>query len=133
MMAIVRFGDFLTLTVAVMIVVFIVGFFTSATHGGRVLYAIGGNAEVARLAGINVQRATVLVYVVCSFPSRAFSGMVLAGCSTRSSRRRAYPTRLDASRRWSSAVPRFPAAPAGSAGTIIGCLIIGVLRNGLNL
>ena len=58
-----------------------------ATHPGavpapegtryRVLYAISGNAEVARLAGINVQRATVLVYVVCSFLA-GLSGMVLA-------------------------------------------------------
>ena len=77
-MAIVRFGGFLTLTVAVMLVVFAIGLlYQRYRHGGRILYAIGGNAEVARLAGINVKRATVLVYVVCSALA-GLSGMVLA-------------------------------------------------------
>ena len=78
-MVIVRFGGFLTLTVARD-----AGrvrrsrlLYQRYRHGGRILYAIGGNAEVARLAGINVKRATVLVYVVCSFLA-GLAGMVLA-------------------------------------------------------
>ena len=60
------------------LVVFAIGLlYQRYRHGGRILYAIGGNAEVARLAGINVKRATVLVYVVCSALA-GLSGMVLA-------------------------------------------------------
>ena len=65
MMAIVRFGGFLTLTVAVMVVVFIIGLlYQRYRHGGRVLYAIGGNPEVARLAGINPKWTTFGVFVL---------------------------------------------------------------------
>ena len=64
MAAIIRYGGFLTLTVAVMLVVFVLAFlFQRYREGGRALYAIGGSPEVARLAGIHVKRATVLVYV----------------------------------------------------------------------
>ena len=54
--AIIRYGGFLTMTVAVMLVVYAVAIlFQRYRAGGRVLYAIGGNPEVARLAGINVK------------------------------------------------------------------------------
>jgi ribose transport system permease protein len=36
------------------------------TRLGRHLYAIGGNAEAARLSGVNVQRVTLSAYVICS-------------------------------------------------------------------
>jgi len=32
---------------------------------GRYIYAVGGNAEAARLAGVNVRRVRLLVYTVC--------------------------------------------------------------------
>jgi ribose transport system permease protein len=49
---------------------------TSYTTYGRSLYAMGGNAEAARLAGINVVFLTISVYVIGAFCS-AFSGIVL--------------------------------------------------------
>ena len=33
---------------------------------GRHLYAVGGNAEAARLSGVNVKRVTLSAYVICS-------------------------------------------------------------------
>jgi ribose transport system permease protein len=33
---------------------------------GRHIYAVGGNAEAARLSGVNVQRVTMSAYVICS-------------------------------------------------------------------
>jgi ribose/xylose/arabinose/galactoside ABC-type transport system permease subunit len=69
------------------------------TAYGRSVFALGGNRETARLSGINVQRVTIWVYVVCgaasgltgvltaarlaSALSNAGSGMelqVIAGC-----------------------------------------------------
>jgi D-xylose transport system permease protein len=50
---------------------------TRRTRFGRHLYAIGGNPEAARLSGIDIRRATLLVYVtigVCT----ALAGLVLA-------------------------------------------------------
>lgn len=45
---------------------------------GRALYAIGGNAEAARVAGINVDRVTWSVYVVGGILS-ALAGLMLTG------------------------------------------------------
>lgn len=132
-MAIVRFGGFLTLTVAVMLVVFILGLlYQKYRHGGRVLYAIGGNPEVARLAGINVQLATVLVYVVCSLLA-GLAGMVLAARldSVQPSSGMSYE--LDAIAAVVIGGTSLSGGTGGIGGTIIGVLIIGVLRNGLNL
>jgi ribose transport system permease protein len=36
------------------------------TRLGRHLYAVGGNAEAARLSGVNVRRVTMSAYVICS-------------------------------------------------------------------
>lgn len=132
-MAIVRLGGFLTLTVAVMLVVFVVGLlYQRYRHGGRVLYAIGGNAEVARLAGINVKRATVLVYTVCSFLA-GLAGMLLAARldSVQPSSGMSYE--LDAIAAVVIGGTSLSGGTGGIGGTIIGVLIIGVLRNGLNL
>lgn len=46
------------------IVALVVGFFLHQTRFGRYTYAIGGNAEAARLAGINVDRHLVRVYTL---------------------------------------------------------------------
>ncbi len=45
---------------------------------GRALYAIGGNAEAARVAGINVERVTWTVYVIGGVLS-ALAGLMLTG------------------------------------------------------
>ncbi len=47
-------------------------FFLERTYIGRQLYAIGGNREAARLAGININRRIVMAYVV----SGACAGVV---------------------------------------------------------
>jgi D-xylose transport system permease protein len=47
------------------------------TRFGRHLYAVGGNAEAARRAGINVRRIRIMAFVICSSMS-ALSGLLLA-------------------------------------------------------
>lgn len=132
-MAITRFGGFLTMTVAVMLVVFVIGIlYQRYRHGGRILYAIGGNPEVARLAGINVKWATIMVYVVCSLLA-GLGGMVLAARldSVQPSSGMSYE--LDAIAAVVIGGTSLSGGTGGIGGTIIGVLIIGVLRNGLNL
>lgn len=48
------------------------------TTFGRRLYAVGGNAEAARLAGIAVNTVRLITYVVCSLLA-GVAGLVLAG------------------------------------------------------
>nr|WP_321446127.1 ABC transporter permease [uncultured Cohaesibacter sp.] len=131
--AIIRYGGFLTMTVAVMLVVFVVAMiFQRYRTGGRTLYAIGGNPEVARLAGINVNLTTVLVYTACATLS-GLAGVLLAARldSVQPSSGIAYE--LDAIAAVVIGGTSLSGGTGGVGGTIIGVLIIGVLRNGLNL
>lgn len=133
MSAIIRYGGFLTMTVAVMLVVFLAAvLFQRYRQGGRMLYAIGGNPEVARLAGINVKRATVLVYMTSAVLS-GLAGVLLAARldSVQPSSGVAYE--LDAIAAVVIGGTSLSGGSGGVVGTIIGVLIIGVLRNGLNL
>lgn len=133
MAAITRFGGYLTMTVAVMIVVFVLALiYQRYRYGGRTLYAIGGNPEVARLAGINVKRTTVGVYVMCSVLA-GMAGILLAARldSVQPSSGMSYE--LDAIAAVVIGGTSLSGGTGGVGGTLIGVLIIGVLRNGLNL
>jgi len=131
--AIIRHGGFLTMTVAVMLIVFVVAvLFQRYREGGRVLYAIGGNPEVARLAGINVKRATVLVYTMCAVLS-GLAGVMLAARLDAVQPSIGVAYELDAIAAVVIGGTSLSGGTGGVGGTIIGVLIIGVLRNGLNL
>lgn len=52
-------------------------FVLTKTRFGRHLYAVGGNAEAARRAGINVRRIRIMAFVICSSMA-ALSGLLLA-------------------------------------------------------
>jgi ribose transport system permease protein len=133
MSAIIRYGGFLTLTVALMLVVFVLGLlYQRYRYGGRALYAIGGNPEVARLAGINVTFMTVMVYVVCSVLA-GLSGIVLGARLDSVQPSSGVGYELDAIAAVVIGGTSLSGGTGGIGGTVIGVLIIGVLRNGLNL
>jgi len=64
-------------------VIFLIGFIlifdytTQRTKFGRYIYAVGGNAEAARRAGINVDRIKIIVFILSSV--MAACGGILAG------------------------------------------------------
>ncbi|MBK5948437.1 sugar ABC transporter permease [Rhodobium orientis] len=133
LMAIIRHGGFLTVTVGVMMVVFLLGWlFLRFTTGGRSLYAIGGNAEVARLAGINVKLATIGVYVVSGLLA-GLAGVVLAARLDSVQPSSGFTYELDTIAAVVIGGTSLSGGTGGIAGTVVGVLIIGVLRNGLNL
>jgi D-xylose transport system permease protein len=60
------------------LVILIAGtFLLSKTAFGRHIYAVGGNAEAARRAGINVKRVRTIAFVLCSSLA-AIAGMLFA-------------------------------------------------------
>ena len=100
--------------------------------GGRAVYAVGGNEEVARLSGLNVQHVRVGVYVIAGLLA------ALAGVIDGSRLDAAIPTAGQASLLNVIAVVVIGGASlAGGSGsmlnTFIGLLIIGVLNNGMAL
>jgi D-xylose transport system permease protein len=52
-------------------------FLATRTRFGRHVYAVGGNAEAARRAGIQVARVRIVVFALCSMMA-ALGGIVLA-------------------------------------------------------
>jgi ribose transport system permease protein len=100
--------------------------------GGRALFAVGGNEEVARLSGLNVVRAKLKVYTVAGLLS-ALGGLVLAARLNSVQPNAGFGAELDVI----AAVVIGGASLSGGTGsagaTFVGVLIIGVLRNGLNL
>ncbi|RAG84339.1 ABC transporter permease [Streptacidiphilus pinicola] len=60
------------------VVAVVVWFFLERTYAGRQVYAVGGNPEAARLAGIRGDRRIVSMYVTSSLLS-AFAGMLVLG------------------------------------------------------
>ena len=102
------------------------------TRTGRYVYAIGGNEQVARLAGINVRAVKIKVY--------ALSGMLaaLAGIILTARLESAQPTaglayELDAIAAVVLGGTSLMGGRGRITGTLIGALIIGVLNNALNI
>lgn len=133
LMALIRYGGYITITVAVMFIVFaICWIYLRFTSGGRSLYAIGGNEEVARLAGINVKLHTVGVYVVSGLLA-GLAGIMLGARLDSVQPSAGFTYELDAIAAVVIGGTSLSGGIGGLTGTAIGVLIIGVLRNGLNL
>ncbi|WP_029210903.1 ABC transporter permease [Arsenicicoccus bolidensis] len=128
-----RYFGFLTVTAVILVLLLVAGWaFMRYRPGGRGLYAIGGSPEVARLAGIDVKRATTGVYVTMGLLA-GLAGVILATRLDSAQPSAANGIELDTI----AAVVIGGASLSGGVGritgTIVGVLIIGVLRNGLNL
>lgn len=118
--------------ILVAVVYFAMYMFMNRTTMGRYIYAVGGNKEAARLSGINVNKVLLTVYSLSGFFA-ALAGIVLVGRVDS-----AYPLAgKDYETDAIAAVIIGGASFAGGVGqienTLIGVLIISVLRNGLNL
>jgi ribose transport system permease protein len=132
-LSITRHFGYLSVTVAVMLVLTAVAaVFLIYRANGRNLYAIGGSKEVARLSGIPVATLTTLVYTLCGMLA-GLAGVVLAARLDSVQPSSGIGYELDTI----AAVVIGGASLSGGVGSIggtaVGVLIIGVLRNGLNL
>jgi len=120
------------LTVILVIVAILVHILMSYTDFGRAIYAIGGNATAARLAGINLSRVRVLMYML-SGGIAGLAGVLLTSRTTSGNPVNGTGLELQAI----TAVFLGGAATAGGRGTIFGtCLaviLVGILNNGMNL
>jgi ribose transport system permease protein len=99
---------------------------------GRYVYAMGGNYEATRLAGVKVDLHLVKVYTITGFFA-GLSGIILASRLSTGQPTAGTGYELDVV----AACVIGGASLSGGSGTIggamIGALIIGILRNGCNL
>lgn len=117
-----------------MIVLFI-GFDLLLNHTalGRTIYCVGGNPEATRLSGINTDNVLIFVYALSGFVC-AIAGIVIVGRSgvaNPSSAMSPYDT--DAIAACIIGGASFMGGKGTIWGTLIGALIISVIRNGLTL
>ncbi len=120
------------LTVIFVIVALLVHVLMTYTDFGRAIYAIGGNATAARLAGINLSRVRILMYML-SGGIAGLAGVLLTARTTSGNPINGTGLELQAI----TAVFLGGAATAGGKGTIFGTflavILVGVLNNGMNL
>jgi ribose transport system permease protein len=107
-------------------------YFLTRTATGRYIYAIGGNAEAARLSGINVNKVLVIVYTLSGLMA-SLAGLVLVGRVNSAFPLAGLGYELDAIAACIIGGASFFGGVGTVWGTLIGALIIAVLRNGLNL
>lgn len=126
-------GGVIPMPVIYLIVIIIIAYLImNKTKLGRYMYAVGGNSEAAKYAGINIKKIQIFAYTFSGLmagiagvvlSSRMFSGQPTAGNMAE----------LDAI---AAVVLGGTSMTGGSGrigGTVIGALIIGILSNGLNL
>jgi D-xylose transport system permease protein len=120
---------------ALLMVIFLIGltYLAKRTAFGRHVYAVGGNAEAARRAGINVARVRVIVFVISSVMA-GVGGIVLAARLQSVNLNQGGGTLLlDAI---SSAVIGGVSLFGGRGevrGALLGALVIATIANGLNI
>jgi inositol transport system permease protein len=100
------------------------------TRYGRHVYAVGGNAEAARLSGLNVKAIVTSVYAIVGLLS-GLSGFLLSARlgSAEAVAGVGYELRIIASVVIGGA--SLAGGSGGIGGTIVGAILIGVLGNGL--
>jgi ribose transport system permease protein len=110
----------------------IVHILLSRAAWGRRLYAVGGNRDAARLAGISLQKTTVSVYALCGLlagfaavihMSRTGGGQPTAGAGME----------LQAIAATVIGGTSLSGGSGGVAGTLIGAFLMAVIQNGCDL
>ena len=126
------FGNIPIHFVYMIVVIVVSALILNRTKLGRNIYAVGDNAQAASYSGINSKKVTLIVFILMGFfaacagilsSARTFSGQFNVGEGTE----------MDAI----SAVVLGGTSMTGGigylSGTIIGCIVIGVLNNGMNI
>jgi ribose/xylose/arabinose/galactoside ABC-type transport system permease subunit len=121
------------LPVILMFVVFAAGWFIlTRTTLGRYIYAIGGNPEAAFLAGINLRRIKLAVYVLNGFLV-GLAGATLASRLGAGVPNSGLQYELDVIAAVVVGGTSLNGGRGSVVGTLGGAIFIGVLNNGLNL
>ena len=127
--------DYPGIPMPVCIAAVLVGLFivvTQRTRFGRYLYAIGGNERAAQLSGIDVPRAKLLVYALGGMLS-GVAGLLVTSRLDSATPNAGTGYELDSIAAVVIGGTSLSGGRGSIWGTVLGCLIIGVLNNGMVL
>jgi len=117
----------------VMAAVYVVAHVTlTSTRFGRHVLAVGGNPEAARLAGIRTSRVITSSYVLCGTLAAA-SGVLLASRMNSGQPNAGVMYELDVIAAVVVGGTSLSGGRGSVVGTLLGAMLIAILRNGLNL
>ena len=105
---------------------------TRRTRFGRHLYAVGGNERAARLTGLNVSRIKIAVYTLAGALA-AVAGLIVTARLDSAQPNAGLGYELDSIAAVVIGGTSLSGGRGSVLGTVLGCLIIGVLNNGLFL
>ncbi len=118
--------------VLMIIIVVLFSYIMRRTRLGRYTYAIGSNAEAARLSGVRIKRLQVILYTLCGALA-GLSGMILAAKLSAGAATEGVGEELTVI----AAVVIGGGSLSGGVGTVSGCvigaLLMSFLNNGCNL
>ena len=116
-----------------MLVVYVIGWFLlERTVFGRQIYAIGGNAQAARLSGIPVRRVVFLVYVVAGLCA-GIAGIIVSARLESAVPDLGTGYELNAIAAIVLGGTSLMGGRGSLLGTLVGALFIAVLSNGMTL
>ena len=116
----------------VVVVCAVLHVFLTRTTAGRDIYAIGGNQQAAMLCGIPINSRLTMVYAL-SGALAGLAAVVLAGRMNSGYPLAGAGGELDSIAAVIIGGASFFGGAGTVGGTLVGALVIGVLRNGLNL
>jgi ribose transport system permease protein len=126
-------AGFLPAPIIVMALVYLVAHFVlTRTTFGRYVYAIGGNEEATRLSGVAVRFHKTAIYGVSGLMS-AIAAVILTARLNSAQPIAGMMYELDAIAATVIGGTSLMGGEGSLGGTLVGALIMGVLRNGLNL
>jgi len=128
-------GAFLGMPMPVWIMLALTAVFvvvTKRTRFGRHLYAVGGNERAARLTGLNVGRIKIAVYTLAGALA-GVAGLIVTARLDSAQPNAGLGYELDSIAAVVIGGTSLSGGRGSVAGTVLGCLIIGVLNNGLFL
>jgi simple sugar transport system permease protein len=125
--------DLVPLSVVFLLVIALLTWvFLELTRHGRVMYAIGSNAQAARLAGIDVAGYRVLAYVISGVMA-SIGGILLSARLGRGDVASGNNLLLDAVAAALIGFAVLGAAKPNAFGTAMGALFVGILLQGLTM
>ena len=124
---------YVPIPILIMLLVYLVAAVLLGKTGfGRHVYAIGGNEEAALLSGVDVRKLKALVYGICGMLS-GLAAVILTARLNSAQPIAGIMYELDAIAATVIGGTSLMGGEGTVFGTLVGALIMGVLRNGLNL
>ena len=113
-------------------VVVLTSFILNRTGLGRHIYATGGNKIASEYSGINVKRVTFFVFVLSGFLA-SLAGVLTVGRTFTATMIMGDGAEMDAIAAVVLGGTSMSGGKGSISGTVIGVIVIGILKNGMNL